>query len=185
MKTTAILVQLHRPLRFMPAGIVQALSRVLFGWIRGVDAVHDARWRRLWQNLFHTKTVNPTLSLYVVTERSGRFHARHMAIEGRIFAAQEVFLTRAAFRTWLKTGAAFGNYEATPAGLVFVPSSTSYDDCSDDEMREFHEDAMRFLRTPHALATLWPHAPEESRERGLEECLRDPNEESTDEPTTE
>lgn len=181
MKTTAVLVQLHRPLRFLPKPLVDALSRVLFGWIKGVDAVHDSRWRRLWEHLFHSKRINPTLSLYVVTERSGQFHARHMAIEGRLFDRQETFVTRAGLRNWLKTGAAFGQFEATPAGLVFVPASTSYDDCSDDEMREFHEDAMRFLHTPAALATLWPYAPENSRMHGLEDCLRDPTKENPDE----
>jgi hypothetical protein len=179
-KTSAIIVTLHRPLRFLPGPLVEALSKILFQWFRGADATHDQRWRRLWANLFHSKTPEPSLSLYVVQERSGVFHARHMAIEGRIFENQEQFLTRNGFRTWLKTGAAFGRFVATPAGLVFEPSSTSYDDCSDDEMREFHEDAIRFLQTPRALMELWPHITHPERVLMLETWLRNPTADEKD-----
>jgi hypothetical protein len=176
MKATAILVKLHRPLRFLPPADIQALERIVFGWFSGLDQLHDRRWRRTWKRLFHAKVVQPVWQLYDLPERSGPFHARHMAIEGRIFANQDGFLQREAFRTWLKTGAAFGHYEASGGALVFVPSSLSYDDCSDDEMREFHEDAMTYLRTPHALETLWPVVKPAQRMEMLDAALREPQE---------
>lgn len=178
MKASAILVHLAAPLRFMPPAQLQAVERFLFQWVEGNDTQHNSRWRRLWSRLFHSKQRNPSLHLYVVEARSGRFHARHMAIEGRIFDSQEHFLTRAGFRLWLKTGAAFGQMVASAGALVFEPSSLSYDECGDDEMREFHEDAMRFLRTPRALETLWPHVPAAQRLERFEHFLADPNEEA-------
>jgi hypothetical protein len=172
------MVRLHRPLRFLPTVLVEALSRVCFHWIRGVDEVHDRRWRRLLSNLFHTRDAAPVLQFYPVVDRSGRFHKRHMAIEGRIYENQDGFLQREAFRIWLKTGACWGHYEAFNGALVFVPNSCSYEDASDDEMREFHEDAIAYLRTPHALAVLWPAVVPERRLEMLETLLRDPEEQT-------
>lgn len=175
MKASAVLVKLHRPLRFLPGPLVEALSRICFGWIKGVDAVHDKRWRSLLSSLFHSKDPQPVLQFYPVVDRSGRYHRRHMAIEGRIFELQDGFLQREAFRIWLKTGACWGHFEAHAGALVFVPDSVSYDDASDAEMREFHEAAMTFLRTPYALETLWPAVKPLERIQMLEAALRDPD----------
>jgi hypothetical protein len=173
-KATAILVKAHRPLRFLPPADLQALERIIFHWFSGLDAVHNKRWRLAWKRLFHATVPQPVWQLYDLADRSGPYHARHMAIEGRIFENQDGFLLREGFRKWLKTGAAFGHYEASGGHLVFVPSSLSYDDCSDAEMREFHEDAMVYLRTPLALETLWPVVKPHQRIEMLEAALRPP-----------
>lgn len=45
-----------------------------------------------------------------------------------------------------------------PEGRVFpVPKSIAYDQLEEDEMREFHEQVVAFLRTEHAGRTLWRH----------------------------
>jgi hypothetical protein len=177
-KATAILVKAHRPLRFLPPADLQALERIIFHWFSGLDTVHNKRWRRTWARLFHSKVVQPIWQLYDLADRSGPFHRRHMTIEGQIFEYQEAFpLTKAGkegFRDWLKTGAHFGHYEASAGQLVFVPSSLSYDDCSDAEMREFHEAAIEFLGTPYALETLWPVVKPHQRIEMLEAALRPP-----------
>lgn len=181
MKAVPILVRLERPLRFLPPVLLQALERVIFGWFRGLDQIHDRRWRRAWKVLFHSRDVHPILHIYHLADRSGPYHRMHMAIEGQVFEYQEAFpLTKAgreAFRDWLKTGAHFGHWEAAGGQLVFVPDSLSYDECSDHEMREFHAAAMEFLRTPFALAHLWPAVHPEQRIEMLEAALREPEEE--------
>lgn len=184
-KVSSVLVVAKAPLRFLPPDVVYALDRVLFQWFEGADAQHTRRWGRMWRRMFHSKEARPSLHLWLDVERSRPFHARWMAIEERIFeSGQEGFYNLGGFRYWLKTGAAFGTYVATSAGLVFEPSSLSWEDCSDDEMREFTEDALAFLRTPHALATLWPHVAEPRREDMLEACLPNPNEENHEPAST-
>lgn len=180
MKASAILVRLAAPLRFMPPQQLQAVDNFLFQWVQGNDAQHHARWRRMWRRMFHSQQQQPSLHLYELQDRSGGFHARHMTIEGRIYENQETFITRKAFRLWLKSGAAFGEYVASNGALVFEPSSLSYEEASDDDMREFHEDAMRFLRTPDALQTLWPHVHREQRLARFEAFLQDPNEDQSE-----
>jgi hypothetical protein len=181
MKASAVIIRLHRPLRFLPRPLVEALSRIAFGWIRGIDETHDRRWKRIMRRLFHTRDLQPVLQFYPVLDRSGKFHRMHMSMEGRVFEYQEAFpLTKAgreAFRDWLKTGAHFGHWEGGEGQLVFVPDSVSYEDCSDLEMIEFHEAAMEFLRSPLALSMLWPAVKPEHRTAMLEAALREPEEE--------
>ena len=176
MKATAILVQMPRPLRYLPPHVLTALDWFLFQFVQGMSPEHQRRWKRLWRRLFHSKEAHPSLQLYAVVERSRPFHARWMAIETRIFANQDGFLQLEGFRYWLKTGAAFGTYEASAGRLVFVPSSLSWDDCSDDEMREFTEAALAFLNTPYALETLWPAVRAEQRHQMLEAAMKYPEE---------
>lgn len=178
MKLSSVLVQLDAPMRFLPGDVLRALDAFLFHWCKGADAQHTARWRRLWNRLYHSREQRPSIQLWVEVERSLPYHARWMAIEDRLMESQDGFYNRGGFRHWLKSGAAFGTYKATPAGLVFEPSSLSFEDCSDDEMREFTDDALAFLRTPHALATLWPAVAERDREAMLDACLTDPTKET-------
>lgn len=178
MKSTSVLVQLNAPLRNLPPNVIGALEMVLFTWIRGMDERHDARWRRLWKRLFHATEARPSLQAWIDVERSRPFHARWMAIEKELFSQQDGFYSLGGFREWLKTGAAFGHYEASAGALVFVPSSLNWEDCSDDEMREFTQDALTFLRTAAALATLWPLVRENQRGEMLEAALTT-NEETT------
>jgi hypothetical protein len=175
-KLTSVLVQLKAPLRFLPPDAIHALHGVVFNWMEGADAQHTARWTRMWRRLYHSPSRNPSLQLWLEVDRDRPFHARWMSVEDRLFASQEPFVTRNGMRLWLKTGAAFGRYEAQPGGMVFVPSSLNWEDCSDDEMREFTEDATAFLATPHALEYLWPQVRETHRIDMLEACLNPPTE---------
>jgi hypothetical protein len=152
-KHTAVMVHLAAPLATREPR-EQDYLRWLFGeFFRGVNAEHHRRWLRQVARWF---TKGEVWTFYPVIERDGRYHRMHFALEQRIYRHQEAFASLKGFRWWLKTGAGFGHYEATAAGLFFVPNSVSYEDCSDDEMREFHRDCLEFLRTPAALAHLWP-----------------------------
>ena len=55
--------------------------------------------------------------------------------------------------------------------MVFVPRSTNYETCSDDEMREVHEAMVTFLHTDAAQCFLWPHLTKEQRAEMLESVL--------------
>lgn len=174
MKATAIMVKARGPLSRLPPDMRAVLSVVLFQWFEGLDEENDQAWKRMWGDLYHTREEVPVLSLYLAKDRSGAFHHRHMAIEGRIFDHQEPYAGHQlrAFRDWLKTGAAFGTWESGR----FTPSSLSYDECSDAEMRTFHKNAMAFLHTPAALAHLFPACPPEKRDAMLEALIQPPPE---------
>ena len=107
-------------------------------------------------------------------ERSLRFHRRWMAIEGRIFENQDRYVNEDRFRDFVKTGAGFGAYTLVNGVMRFVPSSLSYEQCSDHEMREFVEHAVAFLRTDRALRKLWRHLPSARRLEMLEALMADP-----------
>jgi hypothetical protein len=178
-KFTAILVHLAAPLSSRDPR-EQDYLRWLFGeFFRGIDAQHHRRWLRQVARWF---TRGGNWTFYPVESRDGRYHRMHMAMEQRIYRHQEAFASVKAFRVWLKTGACFGHYEASAGRLVFVPSSCSYEDCSDDEMREFHQDALEFLRTPYALGRLWPGDSRclSDRQAALELLINPPREDQHD-----
>lgn len=171
MKHSAVIVQAPM-LDVLDQGEVAIFTRVIYSLFVGIDEQHTARWRRWWWRAMRSGI----LKFYPINPFSGAFHRRHMAIEGRIFDNQDNFHSRKAFRDWLKTGAAFGHWHASGGQLVFVPSSLSIEECSDDEMREFHTDAIEFLHTPYALATLFPAMSEKHRHETLELLLQNPKE---------
>lgn len=170
------MVRLPGPMSFLEGPILRAVSWFLFRYVQGLSTEHTQRWRQMWLRIRD----GGTLTLFNAADRSGAFHAMHMAIEDRIFEHQDCFEPDApgkrAFRLWLKTGAVFGNYVVVQGvGLVFEPSSCNWEDCSDDEMREFHEAAMQFLRRPYALERLWPAARPQDRLEMLERLLKRPD----------
>lgn len=178
MKVSRILI---RPVVHLPSTLTDAerdvLRKVLVDGIRGVDRDHDRRWRRFVGALINsqpdeiTEFVNPRT-------RSLPFHKRWMSIERAIFENQDGFVHLRRFRDWMKTGAAFGKYELVAGELKFVPSSLSFDETSDDEMREFVRAAEEFLQTPRAQKKLWPHLGAVKRAEMVDTLLRNPNEQS-------
>ncbi len=172
MKAQSILVTPLQPLRHMAEAERQVVSSFLFQRFRGMDEIHDRAWKRLWAWAWRLDA-GEGMQLFSGRERSWAFHARWMAIEGRIFDGQECFTKLGPFRDWLKTGAHLGRWQATRWGLRFEPGSVAYDELSDDEMREFAQDATDFLRTAEAMATLWPHLLFAQRVEMLERLLAD------------
>lgn len=174
MKASAIMVMPTVPLDMLPAGEREIVSRFLFRTMRPVDEQHRRRWARMWRRAARGEV----MALYPVVDRDFGYHAMHMATEQRLFANQDGFvMTKAgqrAFRNWLKVGASLVTLELEGGEPQFLPGSLSYEDLSDDEMREFHEAAMDWLRDPRALQQLWPAVPAEQRMAMLEAALRDP-----------
>jgi hypothetical protein len=148
------------------------VRRVLFGIIDGLGERGKKQWRRLvngWLRLepgemSQIKTRKP---------RSGPFHRRHMAMEQAVFEAQEKFEHfDPGFRDWLKVGAGFVTWYPGPKGGVFpVAKSIAYDELEEDDMREFHDACVAFLRTEHAGRTLWKHLSETQRIEQIEFLL--------------
>lgn len=139
------------------------VNRVLFDWIGGLAERDRKSWRRFW-NFFKRAEPGEIVMIKTATKRSGPFHRRHMLIESRVFDAQERIDDWEAFRYWLKVGAGFVNWLPGPkGGVVPVPKSISYDECDEDVFREFHDAAMAFLRTDHAISYMWPKLPPQQR----------------------
>lgn len=134
-----------------------AARRFLFGFIDGLGERGRKRWRRFVGALFRLEP-GEMVDIFTRRPRSGPFHRRHMLIESRVFDAQERFDDFEAFRYWLKVGAGFVTWAAGPkGGVVPIPKSISFDKAHEDEFREFHDNAIAFLRGPHAANYLWPH----------------------------
>jgi hypothetical protein len=58
--------------------------------------------------------------------------------------------------------------------MVFVPASVEYEQCSDDEMAEFIDNATEFLRSDRAQRRLWRHLPPYQRAAMVETLMADP-----------
>jgi hypothetical protein len=176
-KSSAVLVFPTFPLEHVPPAEMDVIRRFLFQTMQGVDEDHTRRWRRMWKRVGDGEV----MQMYPVVGRHGAFHKRHMTLEARIFEHQDGFVPnkagQRAFRNWLKVGASLVSLELHEGEAKFLPGSLSYEDASDDEMREFHEAAMDFLRTPRALRRLWPAVKPAQRLEMLELVLRNPNEE--------
>lgn len=171
-KPAAMLVCPMVPLRQIPDSEKDVIRRFLFDNIRGLDAQHDKRWRRFWGRIWNADAGEVT-HLEVIVDRSGPFHRRHMAMEQSLFDRQERWRKVEDMRWWLKTGAAWGEFTLLPNGrMKFIPASTSYEKCSDDEMREVHENMVAFLQTPYAQRRLWPHLSPNARQDMLDSILQ-------------
>jgi hypothetical protein len=139
------------------------VRRVLFDVVDGLGDTAKKRWRRFWNGILKAEAGEMAI-ITTATKRVGAFHRRHMLIESRVFDAQERIADFEQFRLWLKLGAGFVDWMAGPrGGVVPVPKSISYAECEEVTFREFHDAAMRFLRSDHAMAYLWPKLPPQQR----------------------
>lgn len=149
----------------------EAARRVLFGAIDGLGEQGKKQWRRFVNGLFN---MEPGEIVEIITHkaRSRPFHRFHMALEQRVFEAQERITDFEQFRLWLKLGAGHVDWMPGPKGGVFpVPRSISYAKLEDDDMRDFHQAAVAFLRTSHAQRYLWPALKDGAAEEAIEAVL--------------
>lgn len=137
--------------------LLESVSFFLFKCFRGLSRDDDRAWRRLWKRLF-ALPIGDIFYIEFVLPRSGPFHRRHMAIESKVFDAQEMFTDFEAFRDWLKIGAAWVVWMPVVGGdLHPIPKSISYAAADQAEFEKFHMAVMDFLTGPYAAEVLWPH----------------------------
>lgn len=151
----------------------EAARRVIFGYVDGLGERGKKQWRRLWNQMLRLEP-GEMLDIHTHKERIGWFHRKHMAMESRVFEAQERFEDFEAFRAWMKVGAGFVDWYPGPkGGVIPVPRSISYAKLEQQDMESFHDDAVAFLRQPHAIRTLWPHLPPSRGAEMLELVLQE------------
>lgn len=133
------------------------LRTALFSMLDGLDDASQKAWRRFWNGMLRLEP-GEIASIETRIPRSMGFHKRHMVIEQAVFKAQDRMASFDQFRNWLKLGAGFVDWLPGPGGQISpVPKSISFADCDEAVMRQFHDDAMAFLRTAGACGFLWPH----------------------------
>jgi len=148
-----------------------AARKVLFGHVDGLGDRGRKQWRRLWNGLLSLEP-GEMIEIRTHRERLGWWHRKHMAMESRVFEAQERFETFDQFRLWLKTGAGFVDWLPGPkGGVIPVPKSTSYAALDQTTMEQVHADMVAFLRTEHAAKALWPKMPTTQRVDAVELIL--------------
>lgn len=149
------------------------LRLALFEMIDGLGETDQKSWRRFW-NWITRAGAGEIFSIETWAPRHGGFHKRHMVLESTVFRAQERIKTFEQFRIWLKIGAGFVDWMAGPkGGVVPVPRSISYRKCEEQTMRQFHEDAIAFLRSEHACRYLWPALSPEAADQAIETILQE------------
>ena len=80
---------------------------------------------------------------------------------------------------WLKVGAAFVDWQpGKDHKPVAIPKSTSFESCSDDEMREAHAAMLDYLHTERAQRFLWKNLKPAMRADMLQAVLADPLEQA-------
>jgi hypothetical protein len=149
----------------------EAARRVLFGIVDGLGDRGRRQWRRFVNGLMRLEP-GEIVEIKTRKARSGPFHRRHMKMEQTIFEAQEKFENFEQFRNWLKVGAGHCEWLPGPRGAVIpVPLSIAYDQIEEDDMREFHDNTVKFLREERAGRVLWPHLSPTARIEMIEGLL--------------
>lgn len=165
-------VQLHA----LPDAERDVLRRFFTEHVRGMDSKHHKRWTRFIRDLFNA-TPGEGFQIQRVEARGGPFHRRHRVILERLFQSQERFRHVDKLHDWLKVGAGFVSWKpGKDQKPVAIPRSTSFDNCSEDEMREFHTAAVDFLHTERAQRRLWTQVKPSLRQGMLDAVLRNPEE---------
>lgn len=148
-----------------------AARRVLFGIVDGLGEQGQKSWRRFVNRLMKLEP-GEIVEIKTHQERIGWYHRKHMALEQRVFEAQEKFDSFDQFRVWLKVGSGFVDWLPGPkGGVIPVPRSISYANLEQVEMEQVHADIVAFLRTDHAGRTLWKHLSDAQRIEQIEFIL--------------
>lgn len=148
-----------------------AARNVLFGIVDGLGEPARKQWRRFVNRLMKLEP-GEIVEIRTHQERIGWYHRKHMALEQRVFEAQEKFDSFDQFRVWLKVGAGYVDWLPGPkGGVIPVPRSISYARLEQVDMEKVHADIVAFLRTEHAGRTLWKHLSEAQRIENIEFLL--------------
>lgn len=175
-----MMIAVAEPLAQIPPHELDVLRRLLFQNLRPINSQTRAAWNRLWRDIFNA---DPGECFAMLREegRVGQYHKMHRAFLGRLFESQERFVNEKALHDWLKIGAAFVTWGEGPRSgkPIPIPRSTAFKECSEDDMRQFHRDAVDYLHTPRAQRVLWRHLKPAQRAAMVEAVLNPPVKEAT------
>jgi hypothetical protein len=173
-RTSTILIAPRVPLQSLPDVDRDILRRFFTEHVRGMDAKHHKRWVRFVRDLFNAQP-GEGFQLYRVEARGGPYHRMHRAVLERLLENQERYTNIDVLHDKLKLMCWFVEWvDGKPR-----PRSTSFADCSEDEIREFHTRMVDLLRAPHVTRHFWPHLQLAQRQEMVDLVLRNPKE---DEP---
>lgn len=148
-----------------------AVRQFLFGWFKGADESDEKAWRRFVRAM-NEGAAGEYFQFKVERQRMLGRHKKQMALEGKVFASQERITDKEAFRLYLKIGAGFVDWMAGPkGGVVPVPRSLNFSNCSEEEFAEYRDSVSVFLRSEHALKYLYPALTPQMAEQCMESIL--------------
>lgn len=147
------------------------VRQFLFHHLDGATEKDSKAWRRFCRAL-NESPAGECFTITIQRQRQGWFHRMHMGMMSKIFKSQERLDDFEQFRLWTKVGSGFVTWLPGPKGGVFpVPRSINFNVCSEEDMREFHDGVVTFLRTEHAQKYLFPSAPPAVAAQGIESIL--------------
>lgn len=150
----------------------ETVRKFLFQSIDGCNDKDRKAWRSFWRAI-GTAGSGEFFTISLKRQRSGPFHRLVMLVLQTIHKSQERFEEFKIFRAWAKMGAGFVEYIPDLNGKLNAhPKSQSFDDCSEEECRQFFDDMIAFMRTGTAHRTLWPHLSPQVAEQGMESILQ-------------
>lgn len=156
----------------LPDDEAAVVRRFLFQAVDGCTEKDKKAWRAFWRSVGNAGS-GEYFTITIKRQRSGPFHRLTFALLQAVFKGQERFEDFRIFRQYIKLGALFVDYLPNADGeLRAVPKSQSFDDCSEEEVRQFFDDMKTFLRTTRAQRTLWPEASPRAAEQGIESILQ-------------
>jgi hypothetical protein len=168
MKTSSILICPVHPLRHMPDPLRDAMRTIFTEWVRGMDTRSQRRLLRLVGQIARAEA-GEGFQLFRLEERSGPFHRRHRVVLEALFQAQEAYPNIDALHDHLKLKTWFVTWKDGKP----TPRSTSFEDCSEDEIREFHARVVDLLHDPYEQRKLFPSVPAKLRQGMVDAVLAD------------
>lgn len=150
----------------------RTVRRFLFQSVDGVTDRDKKAWRSFWRAVADAGS-GEYFTVTIKRRRNSRFHRLTMKVLTEVFKAQETFSDFRIFRAFIKLGAGFVDFVPNADGeLKAIPKSASFDESSEEEVREFFQNACVFLRSGRAQKTLWPQLSVQVAEQGMERLLR-------------
>lgn len=143
----------------------------LFQFFKGATVADEKGWRRFMRAM-NEGSSGEYFQITVERQRTGWKHRKQMALEGKVFDAQERLKDKEQFRLWLKVGSGFCDWIAgSKGGVMPVPRSINFNTCSEEEFAEYCDGIKTFLRTEHAQHYLFPALTAQMAEQCMESII--------------
>lgn len=148
-----------------------AVLRFLFQYLDGCNDRDRKAWRTWWRSVADAPR-GQYFTVSIKRQRHGAFHRLVFALMQAVAKSQDKFNDFRIFRQFVRLGAGFVDYVPNADGeLIAIPKSQSFDDCSEEECRQFFDDMVAFFRTEQCHKVLWPHLSEKVAADGMENIL--------------